>query len=114
MTRELKFRAWDGGEIIFPDYIDRKWIARWIENWIPEFSKRVMQYTWLKDCKWVDIFEWDVIIELENLWNKCVVEWNEVACWFYPFAHFDNQVQWNKPQFYEVIWNIYESTELLK
>jgi len=59
--REIKFRAWDGEQIVYPDYIDRKGIAHWTENSIPETSDKVMQYTGLKDKNGVDIFEGDVV-----------------------------------------------------
>ncbi len=46
--RELKFRVWNGEQMISPDYIDRAGVAHWKENSIPQASAEVEQYTGLK------------------------------------------------------------------
>ena len=47
--RNLKFRCWNGEEMISPDYIDREGNAHWKENSIPQMSKNIMQWTGLND-----------------------------------------------------------------
>lgn len=59
--RKIKFRAWNGEQIIFPDYVDRKGIAWWKENSIPTYSDKVMQFTGVLDNKGVEIYEGDVV-----------------------------------------------------
>lgn len=61
MSREIKFRAWNGEEMISPDYITRDGYGYWKENSIPTTSKELMQYTGLKDKNGKEIYEGDVI-----------------------------------------------------
>lgn len=60
--REIKFRAWSGGHMISPDYIDREGYAWWRENSIPSNTRSmVMQFTSLKDVHGQEIFEGDIL-----------------------------------------------------
>lgn len=58
--RELKFRVWNGEEMISPDYITRDGWAHWKENSIPTSSKEVMQYSGFKDIDGVEVYEGDI------------------------------------------------------
>ena len=87
--------------------------------------KDIMQYTWLKDKNWKEIYEWDIIeFEDEDFdWNlekvKAVVnwstEWDMIGWGFWKFE----KIWWDKnwveliPYNMEIIWNIYENPELL-
>jgi uncharacterized phage protein (TIGR01671 family) len=59
--RELKFRSWNGEQMISPDYITRDAIGHWKENSIPSYSKYLMQFTGVKDKNGADIYEDDII-----------------------------------------------------
>lgn len=61
MSREIKFRAWNGETMISPDYITRDGVGHWKEDSIPTSSKKIMQYTGLKDCNGVEIYEGDLL-----------------------------------------------------
>lgn len=62
MSREIKFRAWNGETMVSPDYITREGIGYWKEDSIPSYSKDLMQFTGLKDKNGVDIYQRDVAI----------------------------------------------------
>lgn len=57
--REIKFRAWDGCEMIFMD-MKRDGI------YICGTHKELMQYTGLQDSKGVDIYEGDIVTGIAN------------------------------------------------
>lgn len=61
MARELKFRVWDGEQMISPDYINRKGFACWKSNSIPETTDKVMQFTGLLDKNGKEIYEGDIV-----------------------------------------------------
>lgn len=77
MNREIKFRVWNGEEMISPDYITRDGTAHWKENSIPASSKEVMQYTGLKDRNGTGIYEGDVL--KSKLGNIYEVRWCKVS-----------------------------------
>jgi uncharacterized phage protein (TIGR01671 family) len=62
MSREIKFRAWNGEQMVSPDYITRDGIGYWKEDSIPSYSKELMQFTGLQDKNGVDIYEGDVVL----------------------------------------------------
>lgn len=73
MTRELKFRVWDGEQMISPDYIDRSGNAYWKSDSIPSMSKKVMQFTGLKDKGGKEIYEGDIVLASFDLENKKIM-----------------------------------------
>jgi uncharacterized phage protein (TIGR01671 family) len=126
--RELKFQAInDEGQIVIPDYIDRNGIAWWKENSIPTCTRRIRQFTGLKDKNGKEIFEGDILSESiydipavycgEEIYT---VEFNHSSWKKVPFDRHNNG--WVLEQYgnvldnldnIKIIGNIYENPELL-
>lgn len=109
-SREIKFRAFDGTwthKMMYSD--DTNLSAFFSQASQTEYNKNIMQYTWLKDKNWVEIYEWDIVSS--NLWLlKWDVyyrqEWLYEIRWAWWLFEYD---MWR----FEVIWNIYSNPELL-
>jgi len=117
--REIEFRAWDKiNKIILPsfllyDYMSFNEQAQSKYTPISE-ANYLMQYTWLKDKNWKQIFEWDIIL---IKWEKAEVAFKQWAfgCFFEneDFYILSNISTYklsniNLLEDIEIIWNIYE------
>ena len=79
--REIKFRDWNP-ETKEMRYFDLDWYDREEHNswW------NIMQFTWLKDKNWIDIYEWDIICwefkknTIVEYWKIYYEMW--MAIWF--------------------------------
>lgn len=121
-SREIKFRAWDKNHnmMIYPmklyDRMDKSYT-----NWdiIDMFEDEdIMQYTWLKDKNWLEIYVGD-IIKYKTSKNqftevKYIDDWFKITLYESPtrrrtsmLSHFLSQ------RSYQVVWNIYQNPELL-
>ena len=135
--RELRFRAWDwdDNEMYYPsvfsqtkkDVVNFKPL-RLCKDWNRAYKwHHCMQYIWLEDKNKQEIYEWDIIKEVNHdhykwFWVIDFTWWEIVfyKWWFhikinYKWKDIFNCVhsQWNWENI-EVIWNIYENPELLK
>lgn len=108
MSREIKFRAWDG--LIMYEPMTLNTISHGI-------TKKVqwLQYTGLKDKNGVEIYEEDIVTDGEDNYTVC---WNEAGA-FFDLAHPDDTFETGdyllgEASDIEVIGNIYENPELLE
>ena len=128
---ELKFRAWDGEQMVSPDYIDRDGIAHWKADSIPTRSSEIMQFTGLLDRAGAEIYEGDIVeINMGQIFPaRLKVVYG--GPWEYagfglthkrpkpPFEEWETDETWDmlNPQYAkdcEVIGNVHENPELLK
>lgn len=147
--REIKFRIWEKNKdesynhmIFDPITIGRViWDllrkSKTVQSWrYPLNSENyqtynIMQYTWLKDKNWKEIYEWDILKwqswASNNRYDFWIIpEWNDNA-WAYCIhdqkywsrgsrkdSHIaDLLATWNAVYKFEIVWNIYENPDLI-
>lgn len=126
--REIKFRAYHfrRKEMYIVDEINHidTWSSRWMlwMNWL-DFTIgiqgwehndcEIMQFTWLLDKNGKEIYTWDIVSFICD-WEEYIWEVKDnfyhQSCVFigWKIYHIDNAMKW------EIIWNIYETPELIK
>ena len=126
--QEIKFRIFDKekSKIRFDFIIETKSYEKDFKKCIKDYDWHIlddieiMQYTWLKDKNWVEIYEWDIVHYLdachfcfEDVYiNTWVVDFDLID-WIV-FSNRDS-VDMEDVDFdsdVAVIWNIYENPEL--
>jgi len=123
--REIKFRAWIGGKMVYFTHEDL-----WVDGlccWdnsepYPYRYAKTMQYTGLEDKNVQEIYEGDIlaVINIDDESDRnCIVEWNTDGAYLYEpldgYGDYDiTTIGWAMEMgfSFEVIGNIYENPEL--
>jgi uncharacterized phage protein (TIGR01671 family) len=113
--REIKFRAWNGIEIIGMDDLCFIHCGSYTSMLLDIFrgdkpSVKLMQYTGLKDAKGVDIYEGDIVKGFSD-----VDEYNfEIIFAVDRYSNGWEVSSWDVEKGAEVIGNIHQNPELLE
>ena len=127
--REIKFRAWNGKEMVYGVYIKhgKVWeessdemnhedCVLWIRSGFQRVEpKDVMQFTGLKDKNGKDIYDGDIFDSPSK--NKFYVKWWKDGWYYNNVKDEEYHVNGNLSEVaedWEVIGNIYENPELMK
>jgi hypothetical protein len=133
--REFKFRIWNTKEkefikrgVVWIDPFDWS-VMMWCSSWPWEDPDCIpSQRTWLQDKNWVDIYEWDIVLDTGLPNNKPYevkyftnLSWDwgwSIHPWFY-FVHEWDRWSWPDEMIYWIkfsedsliVGNIYETIE---
>jgi uncharacterized phage protein (TIGR01671 family) len=122
--REIKFRVWDKlNKQFLPYYMEESIRLTDINFWTLNKNYILIQYIWLKDKNWKEIYEWDIV----RTTTKKYLSWEIVDIyWIIKYkasrhnAWFDIEIyKWKienwSPWFAncEIIWNFYENENLI-
>lgn len=124
--REIKYKIWSEIDKKFlenPHYINSNWIiffspCKWpVINYENQEKYKILQYTWLTDKNWKEIFEGDLVkTQINNLWLTKELSEVYFDMWQFLLKRKDSKMPFTVYQEseLEIIWNIYENPNLLE
>ena len=108
MSREIKFRAWDGEKIDHePTFGETSFGGSYVNSFNNDFQKRIfMQYTGLLDKHGKEIYEGDII----QIWAISTEVIQKAYKFKRPIIVKWEKMRWNlrEDKNYEIIGNVYE------
>ena len=122
MNRKIKFRAWDGSKMIFPDTFTNGFgefmpLVRCEDSTVHAYKPiPVMQFTGLIDDNVEEVYEGDIIFN-EDRNEHGVVTWSKEKAMFvteYPESKDAFPLWETLGNCYKVVGNIYENQGILK
>lgn len=135
MNRTIKFRAWDKELDKMWEVVNLNWNGGYVEMHYPKGGSsgpfkdfELMQFTWLHDKNWKEIYEGDLVEGevLSGFWSPQKSRWydhwpeevvfSEERAGFYPFtlsSYWSHDEEALDPEHCEVVGNIYENPELI-
>ena len=118
--RKIKFRAWDGLNIIYDFWIDSKTgipHQQWYEDMDRISGAKIMQFTGLCDKNGIKVYEGDIIRTCQTYVDIIdVVEFRNGSFWFAcVLGEYDDRCSCEvEEEDIEVIGNIYENKAILE
>jgi uncharacterized phage protein (TIGR01671 family) len=118
MDRIIKFRYWDGCEIIKWDnffFSDMSAVTDYSGDFSYIEQDKLMQFTGLIDINGKEIYEGDIINSFQNDYMPTEIYWdNELCCYSVQTYHATLQLIDAIDTQTEIIGNIFENPELIK
>lgn len=111
--REIKFRYFvpENNYMLYIDITDQL-NTEYNHRMFQEYE--IMQYTWLKDANWKEIYEGDIVcVEFSN-WNfdKWIIEYQTWTYWINYVTNSSEELRLEY-EYIEIIGNTHENPELL-
>jgi len=105
--RDIKFRAWRKPEKkMYPEITAisfewQWWSYYWYDfEWLDNII--IMQYTWLKDKNWKEIYEWDIF---ELTYKETQMDNVELIKWEITFLNWCYYIKFKHPLYWKVLYD---------